>query len=122
MTGDVMSAWLRRFLGLDVLADRIAGLSHTIHFLGVRMAKATQQIADLSGRFDDFASDVRAALAVINDDQLSPQAQEALDGLSAKLAALDTEVGDADGSDAPVVDVPTEPTDPGTDDGATTRL
>jgi len=105
-----MRLWLRRFLGVEDLAVRITGLSHSTHFLGVRMATATEQLTALSTKFDDFAGDVRAALAIINDDQLSPQAQEALDGLSAKLAALDTEVGDADGSDTPA-----EPTDEDTD-------
>jgi hypothetical protein len=111
MKGDAMRLWLRRFLGVEDLAIRITGLAHSTHYLGVRMATATNQITALSAKFDDFASDVRAALAVINDDQLSPQAQEALDGLSAKLDALDTEVGDADGSDVPV-----EPTVPADED------
>jgi hypothetical protein len=99
---------VREFLGTD-----------RTHHLEVLMATATEQLTVLSSRFDDFASDVRAALAVINDDQLSPQAQEALDGLSAKLSALDTEVGDADGSDTPIV---TEPEAPAGGDEDTTQL
>ena len=107
--------WLRRLLGIDDLPGRLGRISHRIHRLEEQMATATEQITALSNRFDDFAADVRAALAVINEDRLSPRAQEALDGLSAKLASLDTEVGDVDGSDEPVV---TEP-DPG--DGETTQ-
>lgn len=112
----LIRCWIRRFLGTESLAALLPRIAHRIHHLEELMATATEQLTALSGRFDDFASDVRAALAVINDDQLSPQAQEALDGLSAKLASLDTEVGDADGSDEPVVTQP----EPNGDD--TTRL
>jgi hypothetical protein len=112
--------WLRSLLGTEGLIYLTHRVQHRIHHLEELMAKATEQIADLSSRFDDFAGDVRAALAVINDDQLSPQAQEALDGLSAKLSALDTEVGDADGSDTPVVTDPEVPAGPVDED--TTRL
>lgn len=103
--------WLRRLAGTDVLPMALHRVYHRIHHLEELMATATEQLTTLSGRFDDFANDVRAALAVINDDQLSPQAQEALDGLNAKLAALDTEIGDADGSDEPVVTHPDETTE-----------
>lgn len=98
--------WLRVLLGTESLPLALHRVHHRIHHLEELMATATEQLTALSGRFDDFASDVRAALAVINDDQLSPQAQEALDGLTAKLNALDTEVGDADGSDQIVITQP----------------
>jgi uncharacterized coiled-coil protein SlyX len=101
--------WLRQVLGTAELSLALHRLSHRIHHLEEVMAKATDQITALSTKFDDFASDVRAALAVINEDKLSDTAQAALDGLSAKLAALDTEVGDADGSDTPA---PVDPETP----------
>ncbi|MET0426269.1 MAG: hypothetical protein ABW046_20540 [Actinoplanes sp.] len=99
---------VRAFIGTDTLVLQLSRTNHRIRNLEVRMATGTEQITALSAKFDDFASDVRAALAVINEDKLSPTAQEALDGLSEKLAALDTEVGDADASDSPAE--PTEPT------------
>jgi hypothetical protein len=110
--------WLRRLLGTDQLllmehrnTVAIYHAANRIHHLEEFMATATEQLTALSSKVDDLISDVRAALAVINDDQLSPQAQEALDGLSAKVAAFDTEVGDADGSDTPVEPTPDEPGD-----------
>ncbi len=65
------------------------------------MATATEQLTALSGKVDDLIADVRAALAVINNDNLSNEAQAALDELNEKIGAFDTEVGDADGSDQP---------------------
>jgi hypothetical protein len=106
-----MRHWLRHLLGTEGLIFLLHRVLHRIDHLEELVATATEQLNALNTQFDDFASDVRAALAVINDDQLSPQAQEALDGLSAKLSALDTEVGDADGSDTPVVDEPADPVD-----------
>lgn len=100
--------WLRRVLDVDETTRRLHHLIRHVHHLEELMATATEQLTELSTKVDDLISDVRAALAVINDDQLSPQAQEALDGLSAKIAAFDTEVGDADGSDTPAEPEPTE--------------
>lgn len=71
-----------------------------------RLMTATQQLTDLTVKVDDLIADVRAALATIGQDELSPDAQAALDGLVAKVQAFDSEVGDADGSDTP----PVEPT------------
>lgn len=70
------------------------------------VATAAEQITDLSGRFDDFAADVRAKLEILNSERenLTPAGQAAVDELSAKLDVLDTEVGDADGSDVPPVE------------------
>ncbi len=67
-----------------------------------KLMTATEQITALTAKVDDLIADVRAALATIGQDELSPEAQAALDGLAAKVAAFDTEVGDADGSDTPV--------------------
>lgn len=66
------------------------------------MATATEQLNTLSGKVDDLIADVRAALVVIDGDELSDEAQAKLDELSGKIDAFDTEVGDADGSDTPV--------------------
>jgi hypothetical protein len=66
---------------------------------GRLMATATEQLTALSAKVDDLVADVRAALAVINGDELSTEAQAALDGVNSKLDAFDAEVGDADGSD-----------------------
>jgi len=88
---------VRAWLGLDTLHDHL-------HRLETLMATATEQLAALSTKVDDLIADVRAALAVINQDDLSDTAQAELDRLSAKVAAFDTEVGDADGSDTPPVE------------------
>jgi hypothetical protein len=98
-------------LGTAELPLILHRLSHRIHHLEEAMATATEQLTALSTKVDDLISDVRAALAVINDDELSPDAQSALDGLSDKIAAFDTEVGDADGSDTPAPVDPETPTD-----------
>src|SRR5678815_790697 len=70
---------------------------------GRLMATATEQLTALSAKVDDLVADVRAALAVINGDTLSTEAQAALDGVTAKVDAFDAEVGDADGSDTPPI-------------------
>lgn len=75
-----------------------------------KLMTATEQLTALSGKVDDLIADVRAALATINNDDLSTEAQAALDGLVAKVAAFDSEIGDADGSDTPAQPTPVEPT------------
>lgn len=72
------------------------------------MATAAQQLAELDTRFEDFTGDVRAKLEILAADRenFSEAGQAAFDALSVKLGALDTEIGDADGSDTP----PAEPT------------
>lgn len=88
---------------LHGLVDHTAQLNHLENL----MTTAAEQITDLSGRFDDFAADVRAKLEILNSERenLTPAGQAALDELSVKLDALDTEVGDADNSDVPPTDV-----------------
>ncbi len=76
-------------------------IEERIKLLEEHMATATEQLNALSTKVDDLIADVRAALAVINNDELTPEAQNALDQLSAKIEAFDSEVGDADGSDTP---------------------
>ncbi len=75
------------------------------------MATATEQLSALSSKVDDLLADVRAALATISNDELSAEAQTALDGLNAKIDAFDAEVGDADGSET-TQPVPGEDTPP----------
>lgn len=67
------------------------------------MATEAEQLAALSDSVDDLIADVRAALAILVADQanFSPAGQAAFDTLTAKVAAFDAEVGDADGSDTP---------------------
>jgi hypothetical protein len=67
------------------------------------MATEAEQLAVLSASVDDLIADVRAALAILVADQanFSPEGQAAFDALTAKVAAFDAEVGDADGSDTP---------------------
>jgi hypothetical protein len=85
-------------------------IEHKFDRLEKLMAKATEQLTTLTGKVDDLIADVRAALDTINQDQLSPEAQAALDGLVAKVEAFDAEVGDRDGSDVPAT--PEDPTQP----------
>lgn len=82
--------------------------------LETTMATAAEQLAQLDGRFDDFAADVRAKLDVLaaERENFSPEGQAAFDALADKLSALDTEVGDADGSDVPPVEEPGTPAEP----------
>ena len=63
-----------------------------------------EAIGALDAKVTDLIADVRAALAALEADRdnLGPAGQAALDALTAKVAAFDAEVGDADGSDTPV--------------------
>lgn len=94
----------------------LAGVGWLIYRQETRMATAAQQIDALSTKFDDLASDVRAAVATLSAERenLTADGQAAVDRLSAKVAAFDTEIGDADGSDTatPGNDTPAEPEQP----------
>jgi uncharacterized coiled-coil protein SlyX len=91
---------LRAYLGTETLIR-----------LETLMATATEQLTAVNAKVDDLIADVKAALTVINQDKLSDTAQAEIDGLTAKLDAFDTEIGDADGSDTtPPVD-PNGPTE-----------
>jgi hypothetical protein len=96
------------YVGACTCAEDIKRILRILRRLENTMASATEQLSELSTKVDDLISDVRAALAVIDNDELSESAQAALDSLTAKVAAFDTEVGDADGSDVPV-DAPVDP-------------
>lgn len=99
----------------DVLAAAHLALASTTRLETV-MATATEQLTALSTKVDDLVSDVRAALDILRADRenLTTEAQTALDGLVAKVDAFDAEVGDADGSDTPPLEPPVggEPGDP----------
>lgn len=98
-----------------VVVVDLATLTRLTH-LEQLMATATEAIAALTAQADanstallDLVADVRALIALLSaEQQLTPETQAAADALAAKLAgdagvigALDTEVGDADGSDTP---------------------
>lgn len=88
----------------DGLVELAAGITR----LETAMATEAEQISNLSASVDDVIGDVRAALDILRAerDNLGEAGQAALDELTAKVAAFDTEIGDADSSDTP----PAEPT------------
>jgi len=67
------------------------------------MATEVEQFEALTAKVDDLAADVREAIRILTEERanLSAEGQEAFDVLAAKVGDLDTEVGDADGSDIP---------------------
>ena len=76
------------------------------------MASEAEQLTALTGRLDDLVADVRALVEAVRTDKanFSDEGQAAFDTLDAKLAAFDTEIGDADGSDTPPApEPPAEP-------------
>lgn len=78
------------------------------------MANATTQLTELKTAFSDFSSDVDAKLdqLLAAQGELQPDAQAVFDEIKAAVASADARVGDADGSDTPVVTDPAdEPTD-----------
>jgi hypothetical protein len=81
-------------------AVTLAGVGWLAYRLETLMATAAEQIDALTAKVDDLAADVRVVVA--ERENLSPAGQAAVDRLNAKLTDLDTEVGDADGSDTPV--------------------
>lgn len=94
----------------DIRTIVAAGLAAALTPLEEAMATEAEQLNALSVKVDDLIADVRAALAALEADRdnLGPDGQAALDSLTAKLAAFDAEVGDADGSDAPEPETPAE--------------
>jgi uncharacterized protein YoxC len=98
------STRVQAWLGLDHIHTHLRALENI-------MAKATEQLTNLTGKVDRLIEDVRVGLNTINQDELSAEAQAALDQLTAKVDAFATEVGDRDGSD--VVVPPVDPNNPG---------
>lgn len=79
-------------------------LDLVLEMLGEFMATAAEQLNALNVKLDDLIADVQAALATLNAERenLTTPGQAALDSITAKVAAFDAEIGDADGSDTPV--------------------
>ncbi len=77
------------------------------------MADLKTRFDNLNSRIEDIKADVKALREALDRaDQLSPEAEAALASLEANVGTLDTEVGDADGSDQPETDEPSgEPGD-----------
>lgn len=90
----------RDFLLSYLQLDQLAGIPAQLTRLENAMATEREQIEAASSKLDDLIADVRALLES-ERDRLSPEGQVSLDNLTARIAAFDTEVGDADGSDAP---------------------
>ena len=72
------------------------------------LAALTAKDDTLAAAVTDLIADVRALIDQLRNAPLTPEQQAAVDALSARLdttagevGALDTEVGDADGSDTP---------------------
>lgn len=120
-----------RLRGIDGALQRLAHLEIVTSLKEQNiMAKQSEEIGKLGGKFDSLAavvtdihSDFEALRAVLEAerDNLSPDGQAALDAANAKadalaqqLTDLDVEVGDADGSDIPTGggEEPTEETPP----------
>lgn len=81
--------FLRGFIGVTAVVKQLTRMEKD-------MASAKDQINELSAKVDDLAADMRA-----KQGTLDPEAQAAMSALAAKVADLDAEVGDADGSDTP---------------------
>lgn len=80
-------------------------VDHTVQLdrLETLMANAAEQLLELKNQFADTSADVLAKLDQLTEQlgELSPEAQATLDEIKAAVGALDTAVGDADGSDDP---------------------
>lgn len=79
----------------------IDGLNAQLDRLEIAMATAAEQLTDLKAQLADTTADVLAKIEDLTAQlgELSPEAQATLDEIKAGVAALDTTVGDADGSD-----------------------
>lgn len=94
-----------------VINIHYGGVDHAARFdtLEALMATANEQLVELKAQVADVAADVLAKLDQLEQQagNLNPEAQATFDEIKAAVTALDTAVGDADGSDTPV---PGEPT------------
>lgn len=99
--------YLRGLVGTDQIITKLTNLEDTV-------ATAKDQITELRAAVVDYNADVDAKLDQLLEKQgtLDPEAQAVFDDLKATVAAADTRIGDADGSDTPPVEPPTEPTEP----------
>lgn len=69
------------------------------------MANEVEQLDEIKTKLADVHGDVKAKLDQVRAE-VSPEGQTALDEIKAALDNFDAEVGDADGSDNPVVTEP----------------
>lgn len=98
-----------RFLDLE---ETITAIRTTQLQQGELMVTQAEAITALGGKVADIHADfiaLRDAM-LAERENLTADGQAALDAANAQLDALDTEVGDADGSDTPPPPPPVEPT------------
>ena len=97
-------------LGIDLSAvfARLDQLEAHMSAIDDALAALTAQDDALAASVTDLIADVRALIDQLRNAPLTPEQQAAVDALSARLsgtaaevASLDTEVGDADGSENP---------------------
>lgn len=71
--------------------------------LGEDMARQTEELTALRTQLTDASADILAKLDQLETaaGDLTPEAQQIVDDLRTSVQALDTRVGDADGSDTP---------------------
>lgn len=76
------------------------------------VSEANDKLVELQTQLADTSADVLAKLAQLEGQlgELPADAQATLDSIKASVSSLDSTVGDADGSDTPPVEPPTEPT------------
>lgn len=74
--------------------------------LGEDMARQTDELTALRTQLTDASADILAKLDQLETaaGDLTPEAQQIVDDLRTSVQALDTRVGDADGSDNPPAD------------------
>lgn len=102
---------LTDLLAAEQLRHRLNQLDRietAINNLGDSMARQTEELAALRTQLNDTSADILARLDQLETaaGDLTPEAQEILDGIKQSVQALDDRAGDADGSDTP----PAEPT------------
>jgi outer membrane murein-binding lipoprotein Lpp len=98
------------YVGACTCAEDIKRILRILRRLESNMATASEQLDQLNTKVSDIRSDFEAFKAAVEtgNSTLDPEAQASFDRLAANLGGLDTEVGDADGSDVPV-DAPVDP-------------
>lgn len=94
-----------------LLARQVVGLRKLAR-MEIKMATLAERFDALDTKVDDIKADFKAFKDALetNDDTLSAEAEAALARLEGNVGSLDTEVGDADGSDVlPGDETPTQP-------------
>jgi chromosome segregation ATPase len=106
----IILMWLRQILRaedhtaarMDAALARLEHITRTLHRIEAHMSKQSEQIDAVSAQIDAIAADVQILVDRPTGDD--PEVQAAIDRLSQKVGALQTEVGDQDGSDTPPAD------------------